>query len=203
MGVYRAICHKSLDLQPVREHYSAALADVLCSLLVKDAAKRPSLRDVLATALLRGALEADASGSRAREDASAPIPSARVLSSTPRASSADEALLSEALSTQMLLAAASCQGTALGTALGTGHGHAHGHAHGTEAHAAASVLQCSFHRRLPAVTPPSHGSAPSPTADGGLVARVARACFACIACRGPPADAPALGSTAAVSFVWQ
>ena len=50
-----AVCSSTLDLSPLRAHYSADLCQLLAMLLAKPASMRPTLRELLETSLLRRA----------------------------------------------------------------------------------------------------------------------------------------------------
>jgi len=56
LGLMRLICSGSLDLSPLRQHYSAELCSVLAVLLRKQRQHRPSFRRLLQVPLIKGTL---------------------------------------------------------------------------------------------------------------------------------------------------
>ena len=75
-GLMKIINQSSLDLQPLRAHYSSELVALLASLLAKPASARPSLGHVLTTPLIQGALPPPAPPPTSSSTATEPAPTA-------------------------------------------------------------------------------------------------------------------------------
>ena len=127
VGLVRTICSAALDLQGLRSHYSFDLLGLLASLMTKAATARPSLKALLATPFMQVFKESI--------DPRKPSASPRG-GSPPQASMATVARASPPPPPPVAPSAREIPSTPPGEEWS---------ARGTDAHAAAAVLQRSFH----------------------------------------------------------